>query len=71
MERVKEIEPSFSAWEADDVPIYSKVDIHDQKSNVRFGSQADLLPDITPTAASGGKADVAQPTDWRYFQLYS
>ena len=22
--------------------------------NVRFGSQADLLPDITPTAASGG-----------------
>ena len=24
--------------------------------NVRFGSQADLKADITPTAASGGKA---------------
>jgi len=26
--------------------------------NVRFGSQADLKVNITPTAASGGKADV-------------
>jgi hypothetical protein len=27
-------------WEADDVPIYSKADIHDQKPNVRFSNRA-------------------------------
>ncbi len=36
MERVEGIESSFSSWEADDVLIYSKADVHDQKPNVRF-----------------------------------
>jgi hypothetical protein len=29
-----------------------------EPQNVRFGSQADILPDITPTAASEGKPDI-------------
>ena len=40
LERMKEIELSFSAWEADDAPIRSKAVVHDQKPIVAFGSVA-------------------------------
>ena len=37
--------------------------------DVRFGSQADLNANITPTAASGGKADVLQLEISRHPQI--
>ena len=58
MERVKGIEPSFSAWEADDVPIYFKADVHDQKPNDYCGSLADLFTNSSLMAGIGWKADV-------------
>ena len=35
-----------------------------QTIDVRFGSQADLFTDITPTAASEGKPDVRDRRNW-------
>jgi len=46
-------------------PLFSRVGCNiDQQGSareVRFGSLADLLLDITPMAASGGKADLQVP----------
>ena len=51
---------SFIRLAAGQVLFVNIIRLDQATGNVRFGSQADLLTDITPTAASGGKADTRQ-----------